>query len=231
MIKARVLTLLTALTLLLTLPTTAYAQGVPPHIFVGHAMVDGDEAMDGTIVTAMIGEDTKGSDTVMDGRYTLQVKQGEGTEISFMVGSMKVMEQGSWVQGGTTLMDLMVGSDPMMPKPVTATATGEPGKQGPAGPAGPRGDDGADGAVGATGPEGPAGPAGPEGPAGTWDPTGPAGMLSEPGAPGPAGPAGQMGPAGLDGTAGGNTLSIIALAISIAALAGAGGAWYLIRSG
>ena len=35
MSKARVLTLLTALTLLLTLPATAYAQGVPPHIFVG----------------------------------------------------------------------------------------------------------------------------------------------------------------------------------------------------
>jgi hypothetical protein len=224
--KVRVLALLTALALLLTMPAAAYAQAVPPHIFVGQAMVDGDDAMDGTIVTAMIDEEVKGSTTVMDGWYTLPVRHGNGTEISFMLGSMNVMEKGSWMQGGATLMNLMTGTDPMM-----GGIAGEPGEQGttgargPAGPAGPQGNEGPAGAGGTAGATGPPGPAGP---AGQWGPAGPAGPAGEPSAPGQAGPEGQMGPAG---PAASNTLSIIALAISIAALAGAGGAWYLIRSG
>ena len=108
--KVRVLAMLTALALLLTLPAVAYAQSLPPHIFVGHAMVDGDDARNGTVVTAMIGEEEKGTTTVMDGMYTLPVNAGAGTEVSFMVGDMSVMEKGSWMQGGATMMDLMAGS-------------------------------------------------------------------------------------------------------------------------
>ena len=108
--KVRVLAMLTALALLLTLPAVAYAQSLPPHIFVGHAMMDGNDARDGTVVTAMIGEEKKGTTTVMDGMYTLPVNAGAGTEVSFMVGDMSVMEKGSWMQGGATMMDLMAGS-------------------------------------------------------------------------------------------------------------------------
>ena len=134
--KVRVLAMLTALALLLTLPAVAYAQSLPPHIFVGHAMVDGGDAMDGTVVTAMIGEDVKGTTTVMDGMYTLPVNAGAGTEISFMVGDMSVMEKGSWMQGGATMMDLMAGGAMMGPGGGQGVAgeQGPPGARGPAGP-------------------------------------------------------------------------------------------------
>ena len=56
--KVRVLAMLTALALLLTLPAVAYAQSLPPHIFVGHATVDGDDARNGTVVTAAKSIDT-----------------------------------------------------------------------------------------------------------------------------------------------------------------------------
>ena len=157
--KVRVLAMLTALALLLTLPAVAYAQSLPPHIFVGHAMVDGNDARNGTVVTAMIGEEVKGTTTVMDGMYTLPVNAGAGTEVSFMVGDMSVMEKGNWMQGGATMMDLMAGS--AMVGPGGQGMPGEPGPPGARGPAGPRGGDGAAGADGAVGAAGPAGPAGP----------------------------------------------------------------------
>ena len=94
MSKVRVLALLTALALLLTLPAAAYAQSVPPHIFTGMVMVDGDEPADGTMVTAMVGEEVKGMSAVMNGMYTVPVNQGSGTEVSFMVGEMSVMGEG-----------------------------------------------------------------------------------------------------------------------------------------
>ena len=78
-------------------------------------MVDGGDAMDGTVVTAMIGEEVKGTTTVMDGMYTLPVNAGAGTEVSFMVGDMSVMEKGNWMQGGATMMDLMAGGAMMGP--------------------------------------------------------------------------------------------------------------------
>ena len=220
--KVRVLAMLTALALLLTLPAVAYAQSLPPHIFVGHAMVDGNDARNGTVVTAMIGEEVKGTTSVMDGMYTLPVNAGAGTEVSFMVGDMSVMEKGSWMQGGATMMDLMAGS--AMVGPGGQGMPGEPGPPGARGPAGPRGGDGSDGPAGSDGAAGPAGPAGSAGGAGL---AGPAGNPGEPGPQGPAGPAGSTGSAGPPA---GNSLSIIALVISIVALAGAGGIWYLSRS-
>ena len=66
--------------------------------------------MDDTVVTAMIGGELKGTTTVMDGMYTLPVNAGAGTEISFMVGEMSVMEKGSWMQGGATMIDLIASS-------------------------------------------------------------------------------------------------------------------------
>ena len=219
MSKVRVLALLTALALMLTLPAVAYAQSVPPHIFTGMVMVDGDEPADGTVVTAMVGE-MKAMSTVMNGMYTVPVNGTPGAEVSFMVGEMSVMEKGEWMQGGATKMNLMAGDDTMM-------MTGGQGAVGATGPAGPRGPAGPSGAAGSAGEAGSAGAAGSAGPPGAAGSFGPAGAPGEPGPAGGVGPAGQMGSAG---PAGSSVLSIIALVISIVALAGAGGIWYLSRS-
>ncbi len=226
MSKIKFLAVLSALALLLTLPAVAYGQGtgIPPHVFTGKAMVDGQPAPEGTMVTAMIGDTKKGSGTVMDGKYSLAVKAGDGTEVSFMVGDAMVMEKGEWMMGGASMMDLMAGEGMMMGGAGEPGPAGPAGARGPAGPRGPEGEhghDGAEGPAGATGPQGPQGPAGPQGAAGAAGPAG------SPGEPGQAGPAGATGPAG---AAGGETLAIIALVISILALAGAGGIWYLSRS-
>ena len=55
-------------------------------------------------------------------------------------------------------------------------------------------------------------------------------MLGEPGAPGPAGPGRDRWVLPVPGPDAGNTLSIIALAIAVVALAATGGVWYLSRS-
>ena len=221
MSKIKFLAVLSALALLLTIPAVAYGQGtgIPPHVFVGKAMVDGQSAPDGTMVTAMIGDAEKGSGTVMNGKYSLAVKAGDGTEVSFMVGDAMVMEKGEWMMGGASMMDLMAG-DGMMMGPGGAGEPGPAGPPGARGPAGPRGPEGAAGSAGSDGAAGPPGPAGPQGAAGA---AGPAGAPGEPGQAGAAGATGPMGPAGS------STLGIIALVISIVALAGAAGIWYLSR--
>ena len=227
MSKIKFLAVLSALALLLTLPAVAYGQGtgIPPHVFTGKAMVDGQTAPDGTMVTAMIGEDKKGSTSVMDGKYALAVKAGDGTEVSFMVGDAMVMETGEWMMGGASMMDLMAGEGMMMGGGMVG-GDGPPGPAGARGPAGPRGPAGAAGAAGSNGSDGAAGSAGPQGPAGPQGAAGPAGQAGAPGEPGQAGAVGATGPMG---PAGSSTLGIIALVISIVALAGAAGIWYLSR--
>ena len=225
MSKIKFLAVLSALALLLTLPAVAYGQGtgIPPHVFTGKAMVDGQTAPDGTMVTAMIGEDKKGSTTVMNGKYALAVKAGSGTEVSFMVGDA-MAGTGEWMMGGASMMDLMAGEGMTMIGGIGAA--GPPGPAGARGPAGPRGPAGADGAAGSNGSDGAAGAAGPQGPAGPQGAAGPAGQAGAPGEPGQAGAVGATGPMG---PAGSNTMGIIALVISIVALAGAAGIWYLSR--
>ena len=227
MSKLKFLAVLSMLAVLLTIPAVAYGQGtgIPPHVFTGKAMVNGQTAPDGTMVTAMIGNAEKGSGTVMDGKYALAVKAGDGTEVSFMVGDAMVMEKGEWMMGGASMMDLMAGEGMMM-GPGGAGEQGPPGPAGARGPAGPRGPEGEHGHDGAEGPAGATGPQGPQGPAGPQGAQGPAGQAGAPGEPGQAGAAGATGPAG---PAANNTLGIIALVISIVALAGAAGIWYLSR--
>ncbi|MCH8987520.1 MAG: hypothetical protein IIA92_01770 [Chloroflexi bacterium] len=211
MTKTRFLALVTALALLLTIPTAVFAQRVPPHVFVGTATLDGATAVDGTAVTAWVDGVQVTATNVVGGAYTLLVDQGDssyaGKTVIFRVGSGTADQTATWMQGGGDELNL------------TATSgvgggtggTGETGGTGATGPAGPRG---------ATGPAGPAGPAGSDGGVGPVGATGTAGS----GSPGTAGPAG---PAGEDG--GGGLIGIIALIVAIVALLGAGGAYMMGR--
>ena len=91
MAKTRILALALAAALLLTLSLSgaALAQNVPPSVFAGMAMVDGEQAMDGAMVVAMAGEEKVGEAEVMDGRYTLKASKPmdeSGTTLTFMIG-------------------------------------------------------------------------------------------------------------------------------------------------
>jgi len=208
MTKTRFLTLVMALALLLTIPTAAFAQRVPPHVFVGSVTLDGATAADGAAVTAWIDGDQVAATTAVDGAYSLIVDQGDssyaGATISFKVSGANAAESATWVQGGGDELNLVA----------TTGSAGAGGAQGAAGEAGAKGD------KGSTGPAGPAGPAGADGASGPAGAAGPAGASGSDGSAGPAGPAGA---AGADG--GGGAVGIVALIIAIVALVAAGGAF------
>ena len=211
MTKMRFLALLAVLALFLTLPAIASAQQVLPHVFIGTATENGVPAPVGRAVTASIDGVVVGSTTVKArGGYTLLVKQGTGTAITFKVGNLDAAQTATWVQGGGDVLDLVVGG-----------AGGAGGAVGPAGQAGPPG---SKGEQGATGDRGPAGPAGPSGPSGA---DGPAGAAGPAGGPGSAGPAGAVGPAGPAG--GGGALGLVGLILAIIALVGVGAVYFMGR--
>ena len=204
MTKMRVLALLAVMVMMLMVPAVASAQQVPPHVFTGTVIVNGLSAPAGTMIWAVIDGVQQGSTTVESrGAYTLQVSQGSGTDISFMVNTLTAVESASWQQGGADVLDLTAGGT---------------GAVGTAGPAGPKGDTGAAGDAGDRGPVGPAGPAGAVGPG-----------SSEAGPDGPAGAAGSAGPAGPQGAAGGGGLGLIGLILSIVALLGVAGVYFASR--
>jgi len=202
MTTKRVLTLLTLMVFLFSLPAVAFAQQTPPHIFIGTAFdVSGGPVTVGTLVTAYISGAAQGSTTVRaGGAYTLQVKQGAGTTITFRIGSLDTTETATWQQGGATVLNLnAVSAVAVQPTPISSAPVlkGDVGPEGPAGPAGPTGD---------TGPPGSAGTAGSKGDTGAA------------GAAGSAGPQGPTGPDGPSGPSGGTLLSIIALVLSAIAV-------------
>jgi collagen type I/II/III/V/XI/XXIV/XXVII alpha len=210
MIKVRILALLSVLALLLTLPAIASAQSVPPHIFIGNATVNGLNAPSGTVITAMIGGESKGSVTVgSNGEYgALHVASGSGSEITFVLDSLTASETATWEQGGASVLALNAsvegggGSG-------AAGSTGSTGKAGANGKDGAAGANGSDGATGANGANGKAGAAGANGAAGA------------------DGKAGASGPAGPAGTTGGGAVAIFALILSIVALIGVGAVYFL----
>ena len=91
MTKPKIVALLSVLALLASLPlTVALAQGAP-YLVIGSAMLDGEPAMMGTMVVAMVGEHKVGEGEVFDdqGRYRLQINQGnvgDTVTISLMMG-------------------------------------------------------------------------------------------------------------------------------------------------
>ena len=162
MTKTRFLALVTALVLLLAIPTSVLAQRVPPHVFVGTVTLDGAAAVDGAAVTAWIDGEQVASTNASGGEYSLLVDQGDssyaGKTVSFKVSGANAAETGAWLQGGGDVLNLtgVTGS----------SGGGDAGETGSVGPAGPRG------AAGAAGSPGPAGPAGSDGSDGTTRSTG-----------------------------------------------------------
>jgi len=206
MTKTRFLTLVMALALLLAIPTAAFAQRVPPHVFVGSVTLDGATAADGAAVTAWIDGDQVAATTASSGSYSLIVDQGDssfaGSTVTFKVSGANAEGSAEWVQGGGDELNLVATTG--------SNSSGASGEQGAKG---------AQGAKGSTGPAGPAGPAGASGSDGAAGAAGPAGASGSDGAAGPAGPAGA---AGADG--GGGALGIVALIVAIVALVVGGAA-------
>ena len=90
MTKLRILALMVGMVVLLVIPVVVSAQ-VLPHIIQGNAMIDGEPAPDGTVVTAMIDGEEVGSAAVSNGRYSMIIDQGEtgnysGKTVTFQVG-------------------------------------------------------------------------------------------------------------------------------------------------
>ena len=93
MTKAKVLALLAVMAMVLIVPAVAFAQAVPPHIFIGSVTVNGLSAPSGTVVSAVVDGVEQGKTTVSaSGSYTLQVSQGSGTDIVFMVDTLTATE-------------------------------------------------------------------------------------------------------------------------------------------
>ena len=249
MTKTKIVALLSVLVLLASLPmTVALAQEGPPYLVIGKAMVDGELAMMGTMVVAMVGEDKVGSGEVVDdeGLYSLKItggNMGDTVMISLMMGEMEYMAstEGDVMIGvpGTSpegMVDLMAYSGEPPEPPPTAAPTltaaqereamrGLRGLQGPQGEAGADGADGVaggDGAAGARGPAGAGGAAGAAGARGGADGSdgsdGSNGSAGSAGLPGADGATGPAGPAGSAGADGGG--GVLAVVALIIAIVG-----------
>ena len=226
MTKTRFLALVTALALLLAIPTSVLAQRVPPHVFVGTVTLDGAGVVDGGAVTAWIDGEQVAAANASGGSYSIQVDQGDGSyagkTVSFKVAGADA-GTADWMQGGGTILNL-AGVTASSGSEGAEGSKGARGGTGPTGSAGKDGKDGKDGAWGGAGAPGPAGPAGSDGSVG---PTGSAGYAGSAGSDGSAGPAGSAGAAGADGS--GGIIGIIALIVAAVALLAAGGSYMMGR--
>ena len=221
MTKTRFLALVTALALLLAIPTSVLAQRVPPHVFVGTVTLDGAGVVDGGAVTAWIDGEQVAAANASGGNYTIQIDQGDssyaGKTVSFKVAGAEVAETAEWIQGGGTVLNLAG---------VTASGGGGGGDDGADGEKGNTGLRGLTGVAGPAGPAGAAGSTGSPGAAGSDGSDGAAGSSGSTGSAGPAGPAGAAGAAGADGS---GILGIIALIVAAVALLAAGGSYMMGR--
>ena len=139
MTKTRFLVFLTVLALLASVPlTSVLAQAPRPAQFYGMVMVDGEEAPEGTMVVAMIGEgeDEMKFETMTDamGGYALRIEGDfEGQDIMFMIGErmgmaetmdsdgMMMMENSIMFMEGTSgMLNLSAGQSRRPPGPPPA---------------------------------------------------------------------------------------------------------------
>ena len=227
MTKTRFLALVTALALLLAIPTSVFAQNAKPHVFVGTATLDGATAADGAAVTAWVGGEQVAATTVKGGEYDILVGDSvgyAGETVSFKLSGADAAETAAWVEGGGDIVNLTAASGSSGGGGGADGEQGATGNRGLKGVAGPAGADGADGAAG---PAGPAGPAGATGSAGSDGSDGSDGAAGSSGSTGSAGPAGAAGAAGADG--GGGVIGIIALIVAAVALLAAGGSYMMGR--
>ena len=188
--------------LLLALPLgAAMAQdggttgNLPPATLFGMVTADGLPVPEGTMITAMVGDEKVGQGMVMAGGsfgpLELMMPSGDDMMVTFMVGDRMSSFTYDWMSGGleNEMITANLADD--------AGSMGPAGAAGAAGVAGPKGDPGAPGEQGAPGAQGPAGGPGPAG------------------ADGAAGAAGPQGPVGGPGGAG--SMGIIALIVAIVA--------------
>ena len=174
------------------------AGNLPPATLFGMVTADGLPVPEGTMITAMVGDEKVGSTMVMAGGsfgpLELMMPSGDDMMVTVMVGDRMSSFTYDWMSGGleNKMITANLADD--------AGAMGRPGMDGAAGAAGvagPKGDPGAPGGQGAPGAQGPAG---------------------EPGAAGVDGAAGTQGPQGPVGGAGSaGSMGIIALIVAIVA--------------
>ena len=167
----------------------------PPATLFGMVTADGLPVPEGTMITAMVGDQKVGSTMVMAGGsfgpLELMEPSGDDMTVTFMVGDRMSAFTYDWMSGG------------LENEMITANLADDSGSKGPAGAAGaagvagPKGDPGAPGEQGAPGAQGPAGEPGAAG------------------ADGAAGTQGAQGPVGGAGSAG--SMGIIALIVAIVA--------------
>ena len=113
MTKTRFLALITALALLLTIPTAAFAQNARPHVFIGTATLDGVLAVDATAVTAWIDGQQVAGTTVSGGTYFLQVESASGFAgeiVVFRVGAATAEQTFEWQEGSADEVNLTASS-------------------------------------------------------------------------------------------------------------------------
>ena len=170
----------------------------PPATLFGMVTADGLPVPEGTMITAMVGDEKVGSTMTMQGGsfgpLELMQPSGDDMMVTFMVGDRMSTFTYNWMSGG--LANEMITAN----LADYSGAIGPVGMDGAAGVAGPKGDDGADGMGGMDGAQGAMGPQGPAG---------------QPGADGAAGAQGPQGPVGGTGAAG--SMGIIALIVAIVA--------------
>ena len=222
MTKTRFLALVTALALLLAIPTSVFAQNAKPHVFVGTATLDGGTAADGAVVTAWVGGEQVAATTVKGGEYDILVGDSvgyAGETVSFKLSGADASETAAWVEGGGDIVNLTAASG-------SSGGTGDDGEKGDTGTRGLKGVAGPAGPAGADGAAGGAGPAGATGSSGSDGSDGSDGAAGSSGSAGPAGPAGAAGAAGADG---GGVIGIIALIVAAVALLAAGGSYMMGR--
>ena len=170
----------------------------PPATLFGMVTADGLPVPEGTMITAMVGDEMVGSTMVMAGGMfgplELMEPSGDDMMVTFMVGERMSSFTYDWMSGG--LENEMITAN-LGDSMGSMGSMGPAGAAGAAGVAGPKGDPGAPGEQGAPGAQGPAGE------------PGAAGADGAAGAPGAQGPVGGAGSAG--------SMGIIALIVAIVA--------------
>ncbi len=129
-----------ASTLLLSvLPTLAYAQALPPNRFYGSAKINGNDAPEGTVVEAYIGNTLCGSGTVQSRNNTEQYfvdalsgtqKPGcakDGDTVKFKVAGLDAKETGKYATAAATNLNLTASGTPHNSAPPTVLAPGQGG--------------------------------------------------------------------------------------------------------
>ena len=170
----------------------------PPATLFGMVTADGLPVPEGTMITAMVGDEKIGSTMVMPGGsfgpLQLMRPSGQDMMVTFMVGDRMSSFTYEWMSGG------------LANEMITANLADDVGAMGPAGMAG------AAGAAGVAGPKGDPGAPGEQGAPGAQGPAGEPGPAGADGAAGNQGPQGSVGGAGSAGSMG-----IIALIVAIVA--------------